>query len=128
MRIGELAAKSGVSVRSLRYYEEQGLLAAERSPSGQRHYPEGAVVQVRLIQQFYSAGLPSKSIRSLLPCVATGEASAELLEWLSAERDRINGQIDELTSARDKLDFIITGAAETLHSGRPCGPPYALAE
>jgi DNA-binding transcriptional MerR regulator len=128
VRIGELAAQSGVSVRSLRYYEEQELLVSERSPSGQRHYPEGAVAQVRLIQQFYSAGLPSKSIRSLLPCVATGEASPGLLEWLLAERDRINGQIDELAGARDKLDVIIAGATETLHSGRPCGPPYAMAE
>ncbi|MGH3121741.1 MAG: MerR family DNA-binding transcriptional regulator, partial [Streptosporangiaceae bacterium] len=34
MRIGELASKTGASVRSLRYYEQQGLLAAERSPSG----------------------------------------------------------------------------------------------
>jgi DNA-binding transcriptional MerR regulator len=128
VRIGELAAKSGVSVRSLRYYEEQGMLASERSPSGQRHYPEGAVAQVRLIQQFYSAGLTSKSIRSLLPCVATGMASPELIEWFSAERDRINGQIDELVGARDKLDYIITSAADTLHTGRPCGPPYAVAE
>jgi DNA-binding transcriptional MerR regulator len=86
------------------------------------------VAQVRLIQQFYSAGLPSKSIRSLLPCVATGEVSPGLVEWLAAERDRIDGRIDELTSARDKLDIIITGAAETLHTGRPCGPPYAMAE
>lgn len=43
MRIGELAAKAGVSVRALRYYEEQNLLASERSPGGQRHYPHSAV-------------------------------------------------------------------------------------
>jgi len=43
MRIGELAARAGVSVRALRYYEEQNLLASVRSPSGQRQYPDSAV-------------------------------------------------------------------------------------
>lgn len=37
MRIGEVAAKAGVSVRALRYYEEQDLLDASRSSGGQRH-------------------------------------------------------------------------------------------
>lgn len=36
MRIGELASRVGVSVRALRYHEEQDLLASARSPSGQR--------------------------------------------------------------------------------------------
>lgn len=39
MRIGEVAKKAGVSVRALRYYEEQDLLPAERSSGGQRQYP-----------------------------------------------------------------------------------------
>jgi DNA-binding transcriptional MerR regulator len=57
MRIGELAARTGVSVRALRYYEEQELLAPERSTTGQRHYPDDAVDRVELIQQLYAAGL-----------------------------------------------------------------------
>lgn len=69
MRIGELATKAGVSVRALRYYEEQQLLTSERSASGQRHYVDSAVDRVRLIQQLYAAGLPSRTIVELLPCV-----------------------------------------------------------
>ena len=80
MRIGELATRTGVSVRALRYYEEQGLLVSERSPSGQRHYPDEAVDRVRLIQQLYAAGLPSRSIAELLPCVVDGRATPELLD------------------------------------------------
>ena len=79
MRIGELATRTGVSVRALRYYEEQNLLTSERSPSGQRRYPESAVDRVHLIQQLYAAGLPSKSIVDLLPCIVNGEVTREML-------------------------------------------------
>ena len=120
MRIGELAAKACVSVRALRYYEEQRLLASERSPSGQRHYPDSAVDRVLLIQQLYAAGLPSRSIVELLPCVVTGEVTPELLERLSAERDRIDTQMSALATARDRLDTVITAATTTFRTGRPC--------
>lgn len=53
MRIGELAVRVGVSVRALRYYEEQHLLVSERSPSGQRQYQDDAVDRVQLIQRHY---------------------------------------------------------------------------
>ncbi|WP_030669232.1 MerR family transcriptional regulator [Streptomyces sp. NRRL B-1347] len=120
MRIGELATRTGVSVRSLRYYEEQGLLAAERSPSGQRHYGARAVDRVQRIQQLYRAGLPSRSIRELLPCVATGEATPELITWLAGERDRIDRRIDDLKDTRNRLDDIITTATTALHTGQAC--------
>jgi DNA-binding transcriptional MerR regulator len=122
MRIGELAARTGVSVRSLRYYEEQNLLASERSPAGQRHYPESAVERVRLIQQLYAAGLPSRSILDLLPRVVNGRATPELLDGLSAERDRIERRIRDLVTARDRLDTVITNATANWRTGRRCRP------
>src|SRR3569833_4587935 len=103
MRIGELAAKAGVSVRALRYYEEQHLLFSSRSDSGQRHYPDSAVARVDLIQQLYAAGLPSKTIVELLPCVETGEVTPELLARLSSARDRIEQQLASLASTRARL-------------------------
>src|ERR1700751_2999049 len=104
MRIGELAAKAGVSMQALRYYEEQNLLASVRSPSGQRHYPDSALDRVRLIQQLYAAGLPSKTITELLPCVETGESTPALLDRLSPERDRIPQPRHVLVSALDRLE------------------------
>ena len=76
MRIGELATKAGVSVRALRYYEEHGLLTAERSGRGQRHYAEPAVHRVQLIQHLYAAGLTSRTIADLLPCVEAAALAA----------------------------------------------------
>jgi DNA-binding transcriptional MerR regulator len=120
LRIGELAAKTGVSVRSLRYYEEQRLLVPERSPSGHRHFPDAAIDRVQLIQQLYSAGLSSKSIHDLLPCVVNGRATPELVSRLSTERDRIDKQITGLVSARDRLDTVIANATVNWQTGKHC--------
>ena len=107
MRIGEIARQAGVSTRSLRYYEEQGLLTSWRTPSGQRTYPESAVERVRLIQQFFTAGLHSRTILQLLPCVDSGHASSESFELLRSERDRITAAMADLAAARDALDHMI---------------------
>jgi DNA-binding transcriptional MerR regulator len=108
MRIGDVAHRAGVSTRSLRYYEEQGLLASERTETGQRIYPESAVERVRLIQQFFTAGLASRTILQLLPCVDTGTATPEVFEILDVERERINATMAELAAAREALDRMIT--------------------
>lgn len=108
MRIGEVADKAGVSVRALRYYEEQDLLLAERSPGGQRQYAESAVLRVRLIQQLYAAGLPSRTVREVLPCVDSGEVPPGLLDRLVAERVRVDQRIADLLAVRDRLDDVIT--------------------
>jgi len=107
MRIGELAARSKVSTRALRYYGEQGILVSERTHSGQRIYAEDAVERVQLIQQLFAAGLASSTIAEILPCVDTGEATAEVFELLASERDRITASIAELESARRRLETVI---------------------
>ena len=107
MRIGEVATLAGVSVRALRYYEEQGLLVAERSISGQRHYAPEAVDRVRFIQNLYAAGLGSKAVLRILPCMEHGVLTQEMHERLLAERARVQAQLDELTATRDKLDDVI---------------------
>jgi DNA-binding transcriptional MerR regulator len=107
MRIGDLAIETRVSVRALRYYEEQGLLVSTRSDSGQRLYANAAVHRVRLIQQLYAAGLSSKTIAELMPCVDNNVSTPESRARLAAERDRLNGQIAEMVIARDKLNDLI---------------------
>jgi DNA-binding transcriptional MerR regulator len=119
VRIGELATRAGVSVRALRYYEENGLLAAERSPSGQRHYGEKAVDRVRWIQQLYQAGLSSKTIVKLLPCFDNDEVHDGVLELLHTERARIDRQVHELIDTRDRLDQAIASAI-AFREGVPC--------
>ncbi|CAM5270040.1 MerR family transcriptional regulator [Streptomyces pseudogriseolus] len=110
MRIGDLAARTGVSVRSLRYYEEQGLLDSSRSPGGHRHYDEEGVDRVAYLQRLYAAGLSSQTILSLLPCLESPSAatSDSAFDRLVEERDKLVTHIAGLTRTLESLDELIT--------------------
>ncbi|MFF7446149.1 MULTISPECIES: MerR family transcriptional regulator [unclassified Streptomyces] len=113
MRIGELARRTGVSERSLRYYETQGLLRADRTPGGHRDYPEAAVDRVIRIQELFAAGLHSGKIAQLLPCMRDADggpsavATPRLVDDLARERERIDRMIADLVRSRDTLDEVI---------------------
>jgi DNA-binding transcriptional MerR regulator len=112
MRIGELAARAGVSVRSLRYYEEQGLLTSVRSTSGQRHYTDAEVDRVLFIQRLYAGGLSSRTIAEVLPCVdkPSEEHTEAALERMAQEREKLSAHIDDLIQTRDTLDALMATA------------------
>ena len=111
MRIGELSRRTGVSPRSLRYYEAQGLLTSTRSDAGQRHYSDAEVQRVSLIRQLFEAGLSSRVIAMVLPCVET-PADPGVVEFAFAtmkrERDRIDAEIAHLAETRDALDVLLS--------------------
>ena len=115
MRIGELARRTGVSARSLRYYEQQGLVHSTRSVGGQRLYLVTEVERVGIIRQLFDAGLGSKVIARLLPCVDTDDANVteEAFTTMVGERDRLTADITRLVEARDALDGLIE--ANTRH-------------
>ncbi|WP_430782646.1 MerR family transcriptional regulator [Actinoplanes sp. G11-F43] len=108
MRIGELSAATGASARSLRYYEEQGLLGSQRGAGGQRHYPDSAVERVGLIRTLLAAGLSSATIRDVLPCVADASARTPwLTDRLGVELTRVEAQMEELRRTRDILAGLV---------------------
>ena len=121
MKIGILSERTGVSIRSLRYYEQQGLLASTRTGGGHRTYPEAAVDRVIRIQELYAAGLNSSKIFEILPCMRdldggpNERATPRLTEELRAERERIDRQIVEMQRTREVLDGVIANASITGH-------------
>lgn len=112
MRIGELAERAKVSVRSLRYYEQQGLLTPERSDAGQRLYSADAVERVRFFQDMFAAGLSSKRIAELLPCMDLGHTDVQQRAMLHTERERVQEKLDQLTSTLRRLDDLIEITAD----------------
>lgn len=109
--------RTGVSTRSLRYYEEQGLLTAERTGGGHREYDQSAVDRVRRIQELFRAGMRSPMIKKILPCIRDEDgrpsavADSQLAVDLDHERTRIQQQIVDLQTSLDSLDQVIETAA-----------------
>ncbi|CAM4520335.1 MerR family transcriptional regulator [Nocardia ninae] len=125
MRIGALSERTGVSVRLLRYYEEQHLLKPERRPSGYREYSERDVHTVQHIRILLSAGLGTHTIGELLPCmVDTGAGLApacpDMLPDLYREHDRIARAIADLEAAKATLAAIIAATPPDDIQVDPC--------
>lgn len=108
MKIGELARRSGVSVRMLRYYETEGLLAPARRDSGYRDYGAEDEAKVAAIRQLNAAGLKLNFIRRFLPCLREEapllHPCPELMAAIEQELRQLDARIDELSRCRALLD------------------------
>lgn len=110
MRIGELSERIGTSRRLLRYYEQQGLIAAARGTNGYREYDEAIVDRVLQVRGLLDAGLPTRIIKQLLPCLSDPDsifcpedATPEIVATLERERERMEERIRLLTRNRDAI-------------------------
>jgi DNA-binding transcriptional MerR regulator len=109
MRIGVLAARTGVPTRLLRYYEAQGLLAPTRAANGYRSYGESSVNRVTQIRGLLDAGVPTRIIKEILPClddprtIHVADATPEILAALERKRDQLDARIQCLIRNRDAI-------------------------
>ncbi|MBR8743957.1 MerR family transcriptional regulator [Nocardiopsis sp. MG754419] len=106
MQIGELSRLSGASVRSLRYYEQQGLLGSERRSNGYRDFPDNAVATVQTIRSLLDLGLPTALVKDVLPCTVgerSESACPQLLERIAELRDDVRTKADRLATISDSL-------------------------
>src|SRR5260370_1924127 len=71
MRISDVSRRTGVSIRSLRYYEQKRLLCAHRLENGYRDLDEEAVERVQTIQMYLGLGLTTEQIEEILACTET---------------------------------------------------------
>jgi DNA-binding transcriptional MerR regulator len=109
VRIGELASRTGVPTRLLRYYEEQGLLSPARTPNGYRDYDDGLTGRVTQIRGLLDAGVPTRIIREILPClddpcsIHVTEATPELIADLEHHYAQMDAKIQCLARNRDAI-------------------------
>ena len=121
MRIGELAKLSNTPTRSLRYYEEQGLIIPLRLENGYREYEPYMIDRAIQIRGLIDSGIPTKIIALILPClgkprgIVPDDIQPELIAILRDERDRMTQRIDFLQRNRDSIDEYIAAADQALN-------------
>lgn len=105
MRIGELADAAGTTTKTLRFYEEQGLLPpADRTPAGYRDYTPDVVGRVDFIHRGQAAGLTLAQIRQILDIREGGHAPCgHVRDLLDVRLADLEDQIKQLAELRDTI-------------------------
>jgi len=110
MNIGEAAARSGLSAKTIRYYEGIDLVAAPgRTDAGYRDYDDRDVHVLRFLQRARGLGFSVRECRDLLALYQDRDrASADVKAIALRHIDDIDRKIDALRSLRDTLDDLAT--------------------
>ena len=119
MKISEASRVSGVSARSLRHYEEEGLIIPGRCSNGFRDYCQSTIDRVLVIRSLLESGLPVRLIRKVLPRftdepdVGTDVVCAEFLHEVQSYRDLLAARIAVLSDQQAALDAYLQEARRT---------------
>lgn len=107
--VGELAARSGVAVSTLHYYETRGLISAARSAGNQRRYPRAALRRVAFIRAAQALGIGLAEIGAALAELPQQRTptKADWTRLSSRWRTRLDERIAALQALRDRLDGCI---------------------
>ncbi|MBU2666372.1 MerR family transcriptional regulator [Actinoplanes bogorensis] len=121
MRVGELARRTGTTIRALRYYEAAGLVVPRRLSNGYREYAPVAEQQVAQIRELMALGLTVEETRPFVESIALGsDVCTAALATFRSTATGLERRIDELTAQRNALDARIDDAArQVVSSPRP---------
>jgi MerR family transcriptional regulator, copper efflux regulator len=105
VRIGELATRTGISVRTIRFYEQSGLLPAPaRTPAGYRDYDDSAIGRLRFVRSAQALGLSLAEIAEVLRIRDhQGPPCSYVAELLETHISAVDSRIKELTALHDEL-------------------------
>lgn len=105
MKIGELAQRTGVPTKTIRYYEEIGVLPPpDRAPNGYRDYPEDAVDRLVFVRDAQATGLTLTEIASILDLRSQGESTCRhVVDLLERHLNALDRHIQALRQTRTKL-------------------------
>lgn len=115
MRIGVAARAGGVSARSLRFYEDEGLIVPGRCGNGYRDYCSSTIDRVLVIRSLLESGLPVRLIREIVGDPeglrdGAGSLCDGLLDEVAEYRDRLAARIAALDAQRSALETFLRKA------------------
>ncbi|GAA4949781.1 MerR family transcriptional regulator [Actinoplanes utahensis] len=120
MRVGELARRTGTTIRALRYYEQTGLVVPRRLGNGYRDYEPIAERQVARIRELMALGLTVEETRPFVESLANDDdVCAAAVATFRSTVTHLQARIGELTAQREALDARIDVAARGIVTGPP---------
>ena len=114
MRIGELAARSGVTAKTIRFWEAKGLLPdPARTRAGYRDYDSDTLERLDFIRHAQTAGLTLAEIRQVLEISDTGQAvCGHVTDLIHQHLTDVDQRINELEETRSLLNRLAERAAD----------------
>jgi DNA-binding transcriptional MerR regulator len=118
LTIAEVAARTGLTRHTLRYYERDGLmLGVDRAGSGHRRYSERDLGWIKLITKLRTTGMPIREVRRYAELVRAGDGNEdERLELLRAHRERVRRQLETMVAYLDAIDIKISYYADAINA------------
>jgi len=121
MHIGKLAKNAGITTRTVRYYEEMGLIQPEgRTPGGFRCYSESQLVRLQMVLSLKEMGFELEQIKSILDrqheSLTGGALASNILQDLQIRLEEVKAQILHYGRMRDRL----TQSIDSLRRCIPC--------
>lgn len=108
MKVAEAAGRSGLPAKTLRYYEDIGLITPQRSANGYRDYDEGDVVQLLFIRRARQMGFAIADCRQLLSLFEDeGRESADVKSIAARHLEHIDARINEMKALRSNLARLV---------------------
>lgn len=109
LSIGDVAARTGLSVSAIRFYEDKGLVSPERNAGGQRRYTRADLRRLSFVMAAQRLGLSLVDIAAALQALPADRAPSKA-DWkrvATGIEARLEAQIAMLQALRDKLDGCI---------------------
>ncbi len=129
LTIGEVASRAGVTTSALRFYDSQGLIAAERTTGNQRRYPRSTLRRVAFVRAAQQVGLSLEDIAAALATLPQ-ERTPTKSDWERLSRSwhgLLDTRIAELEALRDRLTGCIGCGCLSLRSCSLMNPGDVLA-
>lgn len=130
LTVGEVAARSGLAISAVHFYESQGLISSWRNRGNHRRYPREVLRRLAIVKVAQRLGLPLASIKSALGSLPKGRTPTDA-DWrkLSARwREELAARIAKLTRLRDQLGDCIGCGCLSLHQCPLRNPLDALGD
>ena len=128
--VGEVAARSGVAVSALHFYEKKGLIHSLRTAGNQRRYSRDVLRRIAVIKVAQRAGIPLAEIRQALDALPDGRTPT-VADWARLSRrwrNDLDARIARLTRLRDSLEGCIGCGCLSLRACPLRNPGDVLAE